>query len=83
MQELKFILWFKDIQRKRTNIYRAILEPITTFGAENWQVTSRTKESLKVVEMDFLKRVFSVRIYRLLHIRNEIMKRGQTLRKIL
>lgn len=49
--------------------YRAIVEPITTYRAENCQLTSRTKKKL---EVDFLRR--ASRIFWLGHIRKEVIK---------
>lgn len=55
-QQLNSILWSTSITLKtKINTYKHIIEPITTYGAENWTITSRTKERLKAVEMDFLR----------------------------
>lgn len=73
IQKLNSILWSKNITMKtKTNIYQAIVEPITTYGAECWQLTDRNKEKLKAVEMDFLRR--ACRVSRLDHVRNDIIR---------
>jgi len=76
-QRLNSILWSSKITIKtKVQLYRTIVEPITTYGAESWQLTQKTKSQLKAVEMDFLRR--ACRVSRLDHIRNDdIVQRTQ------
>lgn len=68
------MLWSQHIQVKtKTNIYRRpIVKPITTYGVENWQLTSRIKRRLKAVEIDFLRQAF--RVSKFDHTGNKVIK---------
>ena len=48
------------------------MEPITTYGAECWQLTSKEQRQLQALKMDFLRR--SCRISKLDHIRNDDLR---------
>lgn len=69
------LLWSNRISLKtKLTIYRAIVEPILTYGSECWQLTEAARRKIDAVEMDFLRR--SCRISRLEHIPNiEIRRR--------
>ena len=70
MQQYRPLLWSSKINRStKIQLYRCIVEPITTYGAECWQLTSKAQRQLKTLEMDFLRR--SSRISKLDHIRND------------
>ena len=49
------------------------MEPITTYGAETWELRKRDKDRLLALEMDFWRR--SAGISRLDHIRNDDIRR--------
>lgn len=72
---LNSLLWSNRISLKtKLTIYRAIVEPILTYGSECWQLTESSRRKIDAVEMDFLRR--SCRISRLEHIPNiEIRQR--------
>ena len=68
------LLWSNKLTLKtKMTIYGSIVEPILTYGAECWQLTSRNWKRIETVEMDFLRR--ASRISRLDHIPNEEIRR--------
>ena len=50
-------------------LYKSIVEPIATYGAECWTVGSKYKSKLEALEMDHLRR--SARPSRLEHVPNQ------------
>ncbi|CAH2010298.1 unnamed protein product [Acanthoscelides obtectus] len=56
----------------KVQVYHSIVEPITTYGAECWQLTSKIENQLKAAEMDFLRR--SSRVSKLDYIRNDMIR---------
>lgn len=73
IQQLNGLLWSTKLRfETKKLLYNCIVEPITTYGAETWNLTQRKKQRLKTVEMDFFRR--SCRISRLEHIPNEVIK---------
>lgn len=71
---LNSLLWSKNIRLEtKMTIYKTIVEPIMTYGSENWQLTSKDRRSIGATEMDFLRR--ACRVSRLEHIRNEEIRR--------
>lgn len=38
------------------------MEPITTYGAENWMITEKNHKSMEAVEIDFLQQASSVSV---------------------
>ncbi|XP_030765787.1 uncharacterized protein LOC115889851 [Sitophilus oryzae] len=67
---LNHLLWSnKTSIQTKIRIYKAIVEPILTYGAECCQFTAKERRMVESVEMDFLRRV--CRISRMAHIRNE------------
>lgn len=69
IRQLNGLLWSPKITKGvKRNLYRAIVEPIATYGAECWQITKKFKNKLQALEMDHLRR--SCRISRLEHIPN-------------
>ena len=64
------LLWSnKTSIQTKIRIYKAIVDPILTYGAECWQFTAKERRMVESVEMDFLRR--ACRISRMEHIRNE------------
>ncbi|XP_030750903.1 uncharacterized protein LOC115878509 [Sitophilus oryzae] len=64
------LLWSnKTSIQTKIRIYKAIVDPILTYGAECWQFTAKERRMVESVEMDFLRR--ACRILRMEHIRNE------------
>lgn len=73
-QTLNSLLWSAKIKMKtKLMIYKAIVEPVLTYGAESWQITSKERNKIQAVEMDYLRR--SCRVSKLQHIRNEEIRR--------
>lgn len=71
---LNSLLWSDKINlNTKLTIYKAIVEPILTYGCECWQLTDRQEKTIEAVEMDYLRR--SCRISRTEHIRNEDIRR--------
>lgn len=78
ISKLNAILWSPKIGWKvKLMMYKSIIEPITTYGSESWELTQKNKEKLKAIEMDHLRR--SLRISRREHVSNEeIRERAQS-----
>ena len=73
-QVLNPIIWSAKMKMKtKLMIYKAIVEPVLTYGAESWQLTNKQRKQIEVVEMDYLRR--SCRVSKLEHIRNEEIRR--------
>ncbi|XP_044755011.1 uncharacterized protein LOC123313964 [Coccinella septempunctata] len=74
---LNSLLWSSQISlNTKMTIYRAIVEPIMTYGSECWQLSVKNKRSIDTVEVDFLRR--ANRVSRLEHIPNaEIRRRSK------
>lgn len=71
---LNSLLWSNRIRlHTKMTIYRAVVEPILTYGAECWQITSRDKRLIEAAEMDYLRR--ACRVSRMEHIPNEEIRR--------
>lgn len=70
IRQLNPILW-NDKIKKRTKqiIYSSVVESITTYGAEVWELNKRERDRLLALEMDFWRR--SSGISKLEHVRNE------------
>ena len=72
--QINSLLWNKKISNKtKTSLYKCLVEPITTYGAETWELRKRDKDRLLALEMDFWRR--SAGISRLDHIRNDDIRR--------
>lgn len=70
IRQLNSLLWSDNITKKnKTAIYKTIVESISTYGSETWELKKRDKDRLMSLEMDFWRR--SCRYTRLDHIRNE------------
>lgn len=70
IQVLNALLWSSKFRwQTKMKIYKTIIEPITTYGAESWSITERNRKKIEAVEMDFLRR--SLKVSRLEHIKNE------------
>jgi len=68
------LLWSDQLKMKtKMTMYQCIVEPIMTYGAECWQLSSSNKRKIETVEMDFLRR--ASKISRLDHIPNEEIRR--------
>ncbi|CAG9829549.1 unnamed protein product [Diabrotica balteata] len=49
---LNSLLWSNKIKmHTKLHVYRAIVEPITTYGAECWTMTKNARDKVDVVEM--------------------------------
>lgn len=69
INQLNSVLWSGKISKKiKITLYRTIVESITTYGAEVWELNKKEKDKLISLEMDYWRR--SCRISRLEHVRN-------------
>lgn len=44
----------------KMTIYKAIVEPILTYGCECWQFSRKDKKAIETVEMDYLRRACGI-----------------------
>ena len=59
IRRLNSLLWSTKMKLStKTRIGRSIVEPIATNGSEYWQINSRQKTSIEVMEMDYLRRAW-------------------------
>lgn len=70
IRQLHTIIWNKNIRNNVKNrIYKTIVEGITLYGSEVWEISKRNEGKLKAMEMEFWRR--SCNIKRTDRIRNE------------
>lgn len=70
---LNSLWWSKEISRNnKKKLYKSIVEPITTYGCEVWEISKRNENRLKALQMDFARR--SCRISRIEHKTNKEIK---------
>lgn len=70
IRQLNSVLWNNKVtKRTKTTIYKTIVESISTYGSETWELNKRDKERLLALEMDFWRR--SSGISRIERVRNE------------
>lgn len=68
------LLWSNHIKiNTKMTIYRAIVEPILTYGSECWQLSGRNRKRVETVEMDYIRR--ASRVSRLERIPNQEIRR--------
>ena len=74
IRSMNALLWSNQIKLEtKMTIYKSIVEPILTYGAECWQLTMKNKQLIETVEMDYLRR--ACRVSRLEHIPNQDIRR--------
>lgn len=74
INKLNSIWWSNEITKNtKKKIYSTIVEPITTYGCEVWEVSKRNENRLRALQMDWARR--SCRVSRIEHITNEEIKR--------
>ena len=71
---LNSLLWSNRMSlMTKVTIYRAVVEPILSYGSECWQLTESAKRKIDTVEMDYLRR--SCRISRFDRVTNAEIRR--------
>lgn len=74
IRQLNSIIRSDKITRTtKSRIYKSVVESITTYGCETWELNKRDKDRLLALEMDFWRR--SSGFSRLDHVRNETIRR--------
>ena len=69
---LNSLWWSKEISRNnKKKLYKSIVEPITTYGCEVWEISKKNENRLKALQMDFAR---SCRISRIEHKTNTEIK---------
>lgn len=54
IRTLHSVIWDKTLTKRiKRLIYKTIVEPILTYGAEVWTITEQNKKKLKAAEMDY------------------------------
>lgn len=80
IRQLNPVLWNKNItKRTKTIIYKTIVESISTYGAETWEMNKRQRERLLALEMDFWRR--SCGVSRMDHVRNSTIRQTMGIEK--
>nr|CAI5829208.1 unnamed protein product [Callosobruchus analis] len=81
IRQLNSILLSDKIYKKNKKaIYHAIVESITTYGAEIWELNKKEKNKLLFLEMDFWRR--SSRHSKLDHVQNDRMANNRWPKKV-
>jgi len=73
IRQLHSIIWNKNIANKvKIRIYKTIVESISLYGAELWEISKNNEKKLKAMEMEFWRRSYCVTLMD--RIRNENIK---------
>lgn len=78
-------IWNKNITKEtKRNIFKAIIESITTYGGEMWPMTKKVRDKIRTVELDYMRRclqytrrdrIRTERIWREMEVKESVTKR--------